>query len=223
MRVLLVEDDPMIGSSLVHGLGDAGYSVDWVRDGVAATAALEDPLAHYVAALVDWGLPRGDGLAVIRRARGRGDAVPILMLTARDRVEDRVQGLDAGADDYLVKPFELAELLARLRSLTRRPPRRAGNVLVVGRLSLDPSTRQAALDGAHVPLTAREFALLYALMDLPGAVLSRGQLEERLYGHDDSVESNAVEVVIHGVRRKLGRDAIENVRGVGWRIGGVGP
>lgn len=221
--MLLVEDDPMIGSSLVHGLEDEGYAVDWVRDAMAATAALEDPVAHYVVALIDWGLPQGDGLAVIRRARHRGDAVPILMLTARDRVADRVEGLDAGADDYLVKPFELAELLARVRSLMRRPPRRPGNVVTAGRLSLDVTTRQATLEGAEVPLTAREFALLYALMDRPGAVLSRGQLEERLYGHDDPVESNAVEVVIHGLRRKIGRESVENVRGFGWRLGRLAP
>jgi two-component system, OmpR family, response regulator QseB len=219
MRILLVEDDPMIGTSLVRGLGDAGYKVDWVRDAVAATRALEDPAVHYVAALVDWGLPRGDGVSLIVRLRSRGDAVPVIMLTARDRVEDRVQGLDAGADDYLVKPFELSELLARVRSLLRRPPRRAGNTLSVGALSLDPVTREAKVSDRPVALSPREFGLLYALMDAPGAILSRAQLEERLYGYDDSVESNAVEVVIHSVRRKLGREAIENIRGVGWRLG----
>jgi DNA-binding response OmpR family regulator len=174
---------------------------------------------HYVAALVDWGLPRGDGVSLIVRLRSRGDAVPVLMLTARDRVEDRVQGLDAGADDYLVKPFELSELLARIRSLLRRPPRRAGNTVSVGTLSLDPVTREAKVRGRPVILSPREFGLLYALMDAPGAILSRPQLEERLYGYDNPVESNAVEVVIHSVRRKLGREAIENVRGVGWRLG----
>jgi len=209
----------MIGTSLVRGLGDAGYKVDWVRDAVAATHALEAPAVHYVAALVDWGLPRGDGVSLVVQLRARGDTVPVLMLTARDRVEDRVQGLDAGADDYLVKPFELGELLARVRSLLRRPPRRAGNTVSVGALSLDPVTHEARVDGRPVPLSPREFALLYALMDVPGIILSRAQLEERLYGHDDPVESNAVEVVIHAVRRKLGREAIENVRGIGWRLG----
>jgi two-component system, OmpR family, response regulator QseB len=167
---------------------------------------------------VDWGLPRGSGVSLIERLRSRGDALPVLMLTARDRVEDRVQGLDAGADDYLVKPFELSELLARIRSLLRRPPRRAGNTVRVGNLSLDPVTHEAQASGQPVALSPREFALLYALMDTPGAILSRAQLEERLYGYDDSVESNAVEVVIHSVRRKLGREVIENVRGVGWRL-----
>ncbi|MFO1394107.1 MAG: response regulator transcription factor [Steroidobacteraceae bacterium] len=219
MRILLVEDDPMIGTSLVRGLGDAGYKVDWVRDAVAAARALEDPAAHYVAALVDWTLPRGNGVSLITRLRSRGDAVPVLMLTARDRIEDRVQGLDAGADDYLVKPFELSELLARVRSLLRRPPRRPGNTLTVGALSLDPVTREARVGDRQVPLSTREFGLVYALMDIPGAILSRAQLEERLYGYDDPVESNAVEVVIHSVRRKLGRESIENVRGVGWRLG----
>ena len=209
----------MIGTSLVRGLGDAGYKVDWVSDAVAATHALEDPTVHYVAALVDWGLPRGDGVSLIVRLRSRGDAVPVLMLTARDRVEDRVQGLDAGADDYLIKPFELSELLARIRSLLRRPPRRAGNTVSAGILSLDTVTREAKVRGRPVILSAREFGLMYALMDAPGAILSRSQLEERLYGYDDPVESNAVEVVIHLVRRKLGREAIENVRGVGWRLG----
>ncbi|MFO1407758.1 MAG: response regulator transcription factor [Steroidobacteraceae bacterium] len=219
MRILLVEDDTMIGTSLVRGLGDAGYKVDWVRDAVAAARALADPAAHYVAALVDWGLPRGDGVSLIERLRAGGDALPVLMLTARDRVADRVQGLDAGADDYMVKPFELGELLARVRSLLRRPPRRAGNVLSAGGLSLDPVTREARVNGRPVGLSSREFALLYALMDVPSAILSRSQLEERLYGYDDAVESNAVEVVIHSVRRKLGRESIRNVRGVGWRLG----
>ncbi|NJD32689.1 MAG: response regulator transcription factor [Gammaproteobacteria bacterium] len=219
MRLLLVEDDAMIGASLVHGLSDAGYEVDWVRDAVAGAAALDDPSAHYVAALVDWGLPRGDGVSLIARLRSRGDAIPVLMLTARDRLEDRVRGLDAGADDYLVKPFELQELLARIRSLLRRPPRRAGNAVTVGSLTLDPVSHEAHVEGRRVALSAREFALLYALMDAPGAVLSRTQLEDRLYGFDDPVESNAVEVVIHAVRRKLGRAVVENVRGVGWRLG----
>lgn len=219
MRLLLIEDDPMIGTSLVRGLGDAGYKVDWVRDAVAGMRALDDAAVHYVAALVDWGLPRGDGVSVIVRLRARGDALPVLMLTARDRVEDRVQGLDAGADDYLIKPFELRELLARVRSLLRRPPRRAGNAVRVGALSLDPGSHRANQGGRAVVLSQREFSLLYALMDVPGAVLSRSQLEERIYGYEDPVDSNAVEVAIHSVRRKIGREVIENIRGVGWKLG----
>ncbi|MDE2221011.1 MAG: response regulator transcription factor [Gammaproteobacteria bacterium] len=219
MRILLIEDDPMIGASLMRGLRDDGYAVDWVRDGVAAAAALRDDQAGYVLALLDWGLPGRDGLSVLEALRSAGNGIPVLMITARDALADRVTGLDTGADDYLVKPFEFAELRARIRSLLRRRERRVQPALSHGELRLDPVTHAVKLRDATVPLSAREFALLYALLERPGAVLSRGQLEEQIYSWVDAVESNAVEFIIHGIRKKLGAGVIENVRGVGWRIG----
>jgi two-component system response regulator QseB len=219
MRLLLVEDDPMIGESLVRGLRDDGYAVDWVRDGAAGLAALKDRQADFSIAILDWNLPRQDGLSVLQAVRASGNRVPILMMTARDGLTDRVNGLDGGADDYLVKPFELAELKARLRSLLRRQDGRASSEIVHGELVLDPVTHTVRLRDAAVTVTAREFALLRALMERPGAVLSRTQLEERLYGWDESVQSNAIEFLIHSLRKKLGSTIIENVRGVGWRMG----
>lgn len=219
MRLLLVEDDPMIGESLVRGLRDDGYAVDWVRDGAAGLAALKDRQADFSIAILDWNLPRQDGLSVLQAVRASGNRVPILMMTARDGLTDRVNGLDGGADDYLVKPFELAELKARLRSLLRRQDGRASSEIVHGELVLDPVTHTVQLRDAAVTVTAREFALLRALMERPGAVLSRTQLEERLYGWDESVQSNAIEFLIHSLRKKLGSSSIENVRGVGWRMG----
>jgi two-component system response regulator QseB len=221
MRLLLVEDDRMIGESLVRGLRDDGYAVDWVRDGAAALAALQDRWCDFSIAILDWNLPRQDGLSVIRAVRASGSTLPILMITARDDVSDRINGLDGGADDYLVKPFEFGELKARLRSLLRRQDGRASSEIVHGNLVLDPVTHSVRQAGQPVAITAREFALLRALMERPGAVLSRAQIEERLYGWDESVQSNAVEFVIHSLRRKLGATVIENVRGVGWRMGPV--
>jgi two-component system response regulator QseB len=200
----------MIGASLQQGLRDDGYAVDWVKDGRAAEVALADP-AHQLV-LLDLGLPHKDGLTLLRALRKRGSRVPVLVLTARDAIEDRVQGLDAGADDYLVKPFSLAELAARMRALLRRDAGRADPVVRVGSLTLDPSTREVTRDGKPVTLSAREFALLEA------AVLSRSQLEEKLYGWGQEVESNTVEVYIHALRRKLGQDFIKNVRGVGYMV-----
>jgi two-component system response regulator QseB len=219
MRLLLVEDDHMIGESLVRGLRDDGYAVDWVRDGSAALAALKDRQADFSIAVLDWNLPRQDGLSVLKAVRASGNTLPILMITARDDLSDRISGLDGGADDYLVKPFEFAELKARLRSLIRRQDGRASTEIVHGNLVLDPVTHSVRLDDVSVAITAREFALLRALMERPGAVLSRAQIEERLYGWDESVQSNAVEFVIHSLRKKLGSTIIENVRGVGWRMG----
>lgn len=219
MRLLLVEDDHMIGESLVRGLRDDGYAVDWVRDGAAALAALRDRQADFSIAVVDWNLPRQDGLSVIKAVRASGNRLPILMITARDDLSDRISGLDGGADDYLVKPFEFAELKARLRSLSRRQDGRASTEIVHGNLVLDPVTHSVRLGEVSVAITAREFALLRALMERPGAVLSRAQIEERLYGWDESVQSNAIEFVIHSLRKKLGSTIIENVRGVGWRMG----
>ena len=219
MRLLLVEDDRMIGDSLVRGLGDDGYHVDWVRDGVAASAALADPSANFALVLLDWGLPRQDGMAVLKELRASRSLVPVLMITARDTLQDRVQGLDAGADDYLVKPFALAEVKARIRSLLRRQEARASAELVHGVLVLDPVRHEVRLDGAPVAVTPREFALLRVLLARPGAVHSRTQLEQSLYGWSEAIESNVIEVIIHTLRRKLGAAIIDNVRGVGWRIG----
>ena len=219
MRLLLVEDDRMIGDSLVRGLGDDGYHVDWVRDGVAAAAALADPSASFALVLLDWGLPRQDGLSVLKELRARHSLVPVLMITARDTLQDRVQGLDAGADDYLVKPFALAELKARIRSLLRRQEARASAEMVHGALTLDPVRHEVRLQGTSIAVTPREFALLRVLLSRPGAVHSRTQLEQSLYGWSEAIESNVIEVIIHTLRRKLGPGIIDNVRGVGWRIG----
>jgi two-component system response regulator QseB len=219
MRLLLVEDDHMIGESLVRGLRDDGYTVDWVRDGAGALAAIQDKETPYAVAVLDWNLPRKDGLSVLKSARGAGNTLPVLMITARDELADRVSGLDGGADDYLVKPFELAELKARLRSLLRRRDGRASSQIIHGAIVLDPITHTVQLRDVAIPVTAREFTLLRALMERPGAVLSRTQIEERLYGWEDTVQSNAIEFTIHGLRKKFGNSVIENVRGVGWRIG----
>lgn len=220
MRVLVAEDDPMIGAAVERGLRQDGFAVDWVRDGRAAELALADG-AHDVL-LLDLGLPRKEGQEVLAAMRRRGDARPVLIITARDAIADRVAGLDAGADDYMVKPFDLDELAARVRALVRRRAGRAQPKLFHGTLELDPATREVTRAGVPVGLSPREFALLEALMMRPGAVLSRAQLEERLYGWNEPVESNAVEVHLHGLRRKLGAQAIRNVRGVGWTLAPAG-
>ena len=219
MRLLLAEDDRMIGASVVRGLKQDGFTVDWVEDGRAAELALADPVHDLV--LLDLGLPRRDGLAVLASMRKRGDTRPVLILTARDAVAERVAGLDAGADDYLVKPFELTELAARIRALARRRTGRAEPVIVHGALEVRPATHEVRVAGQAVALSGREYALLEALVERPGAILSRAQLEEKLYGWDEEVDSNAVEVHLHRLRRKLGPDAIRNVRGVGWMIGRI--
>jgi two-component system OmpR family response regulator/two-component system response regulator QseB len=214
MRVLLVEDDPLLGDGLRRGLEQAGFAVDWVRDGAQALEALE--AAPYAAVVLDLGLPALSGLMVLRRLRAGGRRVPVLILTARDAVDDRVTGLDAGADDYVVKPVELAELAARLRALIRRASGEAGPALRRGALELDPAERRVVFRGHAVELSAREFALLHALMLNAGRVLSREQLEERLYPWGREIESNAVEVHIHHLRRKLAPDVVRTVRGVGY-------
>ncbi|WP_305075790.1 response regulator [Propionivibrio sp.] len=216
MRLLLVEDDPMIGASVQRGLKQEGYSVDWVRDGAAAEGALADGVHELI--LLDLGLPRKSGLELLAALRRRGVATPVLVITARDSVADRVKGLDAGADDYLVKPFDLDELSARVRALLRRQGGRASPVLDVGPLSLDPAVHAVTLDGAPVALSKREFSLLHALMKQPGVPLSRAQIEESLYGWGEEIESNAVEVHIHALRRKIGAERIRNVRGVGYMV-----
>jgi DNA-binding response OmpR family regulator len=217
MRVLLVEDDSMIGDSLRKGLRLEGFTVDWVQDGRAAELALET--TEYALVLLDLGLPKKDGLAVLRGWRQRELTVPVLILTARDAVPERVKGLDSGADDYLVKPFDLTELLARMRALLRRQTGRARDLIEVGKLRLDPVAHTVEYREQPVPLSAREFALLHALLETPGAVLSREQLEDRLYGWGEEVESNTVEVHIHNLRRKLSPQLIRTVRGVGYRLG----
>ena len=227
MRLLLVEDDRMIGESLRAALRLEGHAVDWVRDAAAADATLASERFDLV--LLDLGLPAtgaagapadpAGGLSVLRAARARQDATPFIVLTARDGPGDKVTGLDTGADDYLVKPFELDELGARIRAVLRRGAGRAEAALSFGAVTLDPATKQVTQGGVAVLLSAREFAVLEALMQRPGALLSRAQLEDRLYGWGEEIESNAVSVYIHQLRRKLGADFIQNVRGVGYFVG----
>ena len=216
MRVLIVEDDPMIGSVLQQELRDASYAADWVCDGQAALTSIA--ALTYCLILLDLGLPKRDGMDVLRAIRKAKNNVPILVLTARDATEDRVAGLDGGADDYLVKPFAMSELLARMRALTRRKESAAGPTLSNGFVTLDPATHQARVNGIEIRLTAREFSLLQSLLLRPGAILSRAELENRLYGWNEEVESNAVEFLIHSLRKKLGAEVIKNVRGVGWMV-----
>jgi two-component system response regulator QseB len=216
MRVLLVEDDLMIGAAARDGLRQDGIAVDWVRDGREAQIALSDRGHELV--LLDLGLPRRDGLALLREMRAKGDDRPVIVVTARDAVADRVAGLDAGADDYVVKPYDLDELGARIRALSRRRGGRASPVLRVGGLTIDPATHAVTWKGRAVELSGREFALLEALCDRPGAILSRAQLEERVYGWDDEIGSNAIEVHIHGLRRKLDPALIRNIRGMGYTL-----
>jgi len=217
VRLLLVEDDAMIGEGLRKGLRQDGFSVDWVTDGAAADVALD--AGHYDLLLLDLGLPRKPGLDVLRRLRQKNNPVPVLILTARDAVAERVAGLDAGADDYLVKPFDFEELEARIRALLRRRAGRTDALLRHGDITLNPATHEVMQKTLPVNLSAREFSLLQALMDRPGAVLSRAQLEEKLYGWDQEIESNAIEVHIHALRKKLGAELIKNVRGVGYMVG----
>lgn len=216
MRVLLVEDDPMIGASAQTGLRQDGFSVDWVRDGAAAIAALAANTFDVV--LLDLGLPGKSGDEVLKSLRRAGNDVPVLIVTARDKVQDRVAGLDSGADDYIVKPFDLDELAARIRAVQRRRAGRADPVIRVRELTFDPAARRVTWRGEPVALSARELALLEALLERPGVILSRAQLEERIYGWGEEVESNAIEVYVHTLRRKLAPDFIKTVRGVGYVV-----
>jgi two-component system OmpR family response regulator len=216
MRLLLVEDDTMIGEAVLDQLRAEHYAVDWVRDGEMALTALQSQTYDLV--LLDLGLPRVDGLEVLRSLRGRKLRVPVLIATARDSVQQRVQGLDAGADDYILKPYDLDELLARIRALLRRAAGRAEPVYEHKGVTICPATREVSVNGAPVVLSAREWAVLEPLLARPGMVLSRPQLEEKLYGWKDDISSNAVEVYIHGVRKKLGAELIQNVRGVGYMV-----
>jgi two-component system response regulator QseB len=216
MRLLLVEDDSMIGAAAQQGLRAEGHTVDWVRDGREAELAVANGV--YDLMLLDLGLPRRDGLSILRGMRAKGENVPVLIITARDAVSDRIAGLDAGADDYLVKPFDLDELSARVRAVLRRRAGRADSVMRRGNLELDTATRRVTWKGKEVTLSAREYALLEALADRPGAFLTRAQLEERLYGWEEEIASNAVEVHIHALRKKLDPGVIRNVRGMGYTI-----
>jgi len=219
MRLLLVEDDAMLGAALRAGLQQDGHAVDWVRDANAADSAWLAPRdCPFDAVVLDLGLPGGSGLDLLRRARGRGIATPVLIATARDRVADRVVGLDAGADDYLVKPLDLDELNARLRAVARRTAGRGDDLLQLGEVRIDAAARRVTRAGRPVDLTARETAVLLALARRPGAILSRTQLAEALYGWDDGIESNAIDVHLHHLRRKLGPALIETQRGLGWRL-----
>jgi two-component system response regulator QseB len=216
MRILLIEDDAMIGKAVRSGLADAGFAVDWVTDGRAAELALANDV--YDLAVLDLGLPKKDGMAILASMRSMGNAMPVLIASARDTVRDRIAGLEAGADDYVLKPFDLDELVARVRALLRRNAGSGSPMLKFGSLMLDPLRKLVTRGDATVELSAKEFAVLEALMRRPGAVLSRAQLEESVYGWGDEVGSNAIEVHLHHLRKKLGAAVIKNVRGVGYRV-----
>ena len=216
MRILLVEDDQMIGEAMGVALKDAAYAVDWVKDGLSASNALAH--AEHQAVLLDLGLPHRDGLEVLRRLRQTNNTIPVIVITARDGVEERIKGLDFGADDYLIKPFDYNELLARLRAVIRRQGGQATSVLSYGKLSLDPATHEARCGDAVNFLSPREFSLLHALLLRAGSILTRIELEEHIYGWNEEAESNAVDFLIHGIRKKLGADVIKNVRGAGWMV-----
>jgi DNA-binding response OmpR family regulator len=216
MRVLLIEDDCNVGNELRRVLRQAGLPTDWVRDGIRGQDALS--AAEYAVVLLDLALPRKSGLDVLKEMRQAGDRTPILIVTARGEIEERVAGLDLGADDYLVKPFNPRELIARIRALARRRTGFAESRISNGEITLDLASHEAAYRGRAAVLTQREFALLQALLEHPGAILSRAQLEQRIYGWGEEVDSNAVEVLIHYIRRKFESGIIRNVRGVGWRV-----
>lgn len=216
MRILLVEDDCMVGAAVAQALKDAAYAVDWVTDGQTAIEAAG--AETYDLTLLDLGLPAPDGTEVLREFRRMDRQLPVIIVTARDAIDDRIQGLDLGADDYIVKPFEIRELLARMRAILRRQGSGSSAILSNGAISLDPATREVVQDGGTVRLTAREFGLLQALMLHPGTILSRTDLERHIYGWNEEVESNAVEFLIHAIRKKLGISSIRNVRGVGWMV-----
>ena len=217
MRALLVEDDAMIGEAIQDALRDASYAADWVKNGKTALTTLDSQ--HYDLIRLDLGLPGKDGLDVLKTIRANDNPIPILIITARDELGDRLRGLDSGADDYVLKPFEMAELLARMRAVLRRKGGTGSPILSNGLVSLDPATRSATVTSREpVQLSNREFALLQALLVRPGAILSRNDLEDRIYGWGEEVESNAIEFLIHSLRRKLSTETIKNVRGVGWMV-----
>jgi len=220
MRILLVEDDRMLGDGLQAGLTQAGYAVDWLRDGEAAVTALSTE--SFAAVVLDLGLPKRDGLSVLQWLRGRHDATPVLILTARDQLEDKVRGLDLGADGYVLKPFDLDEITARLRALVRRAHGRPEPLLTLGEIALNPAARSVTRAGQAIELTPREFDLLHLLLETTDRVLTRRTLEEQLYTWNDAVDSNALEVHIHRLRKKLGIDLIRTVRGVGYMVSTAG-
>jgi two-component system OmpR family response regulator len=215
VRILLVEDDQGIGEALVTALKDEAYAVDWLRDG---TAAADMVLHEYQAVLLDLNLPARDGLDVLRELRSKGNRVPVIIITAREAVQDRIRGLDLGADDYMTKPFEADELLARLRAVTRRKGGQAGARLTNGMVTLDPVTHEARVGESSCILSAREFALLHALLLRPGAILGREELKNRIYGRDEPTDSNVIDFLIYGLRKKLGPSVIKNIRGIGWMV-----
>lgn len=216
MRILLAEDDRLIGSAIQQAFKDAAYALDWVQDGESAISAIA--AQAYDLLLLDLGLPRKDGLTVLRQLRQNHQTLPVIIITARDGLDDRIQGLDMGADDFIVKPFAINELLARIRAVSRRHQGSGNPVLSNGILELDPASHEVRRGEETSTLSAREFALLQALLLRPGTILSRAELEDRIYGWNEEVESNAVEFIIHSLRKKLGSDAIKNVRGVGWMV-----
>ena len=216
MRVLLVEDDELIGNAVKHALNDAASAVDWVQDGETAVSSIK--MEDYSLVLLDLGLPRKGGLEVLEELRNSNKTMPVIIITARDSIEDRIKGLDNGADDYLVKPFSIDELHARIRAVVRRNHGVANPIISNSFLDLNPSNREVIRDGQAFTLSAREYALLHALMLRPGTIFSRDSLEESIYGWNEEVASNAIEFIIHALRKKLGKDAIKNIRGVGWMV-----
>lgn len=216
MRILLIEDDAMFGKALVRGLTENGMTVDWTRNGRDGFAAIEE--SDYAVALVDIGLPEMSGLDILKAARQAGAKIPVLIITARDGMTDVVAGLDLGADDCLIKPFELPVLLARMRAVMRRVNDRSLSLMAGKEVTLDPATQIATFRAVTHVLSGREFSLLYTLMERPGHILSRGQIESRIYGWGEEVQSNAVDVLIHGLRKRFGKDIVLNVRGAGWMV-----
>jgi len=216
MRILLVEDDPQIGSAIVSALDDAGMAADWVTDGSAALASVE--AGAFELMLLDIGLPKKDGLSVLKQVRQRRNSIPVIMITARDAVEDRIAGLDLGADDYLVKPFLIEELMARIRAVARRHSGNSQPLLSSGDITIDPASKAASYSDSALDLTGKEYRLLHALLLTPGRIYSREELEEKVYGWDEEVNSNAIEFLIHSLRKKTHKSTIKNVRGLGWMV-----
>lgn len=216
MRILLVEDDPQIGAAIASALDDAGMVADWVTDGSAALASIE--AGAFELMLLDIGLPKKDGLSVLKQVRQKRNSIPVIMITARDSVEDRIAGLDLGADDYLVKPFLIDELMARIRAVARRHSGNAQPLLTSGDITIDPASKAATCNDEELDLTGKEYRLLHSLLLAPGRIYSREELEEKVYGWDEEVKSNAIEFLIHNLRKKTHKSAIKNVRGLGWMV-----